>query len=375
MPHLSTLVIQNLRNLNSVNLSFSPGVNVLTGSNGAGKTSILEAIAYLSTGRSFRTNKYRNIITEGEDQLLLRGDLHQDNLDVSQLAVLRNRGGEFKIKRNKEKVASASELARQFPLLVLDGHSFNFFEGSPKERRKLFDWLVFHVKHSFQEHWLSTLKCYKQRNSLLRSDKMQYSDLEPWDQQIAALSLHIVQSRHSVFTTLSDVFSELAVSFHPELTGKISVECHHGWKSEISTTDDILADLKNSFERDRTLGYSTLGPHKADIKIRINKKPVVEALSRGQQKKLVSALYLAMIKVLEVQNAVSAVFVADDLSAELDNESLRLLLQSISSGNKQSFVTAIDGALVESQLNELGKSYKMFHVKHGECSSRDEEPA
>lgn len=365
MPYISHLSIQNLRNIETLDIQTSRYLNIVTGENGAGKTSILEAISYLSNGRSFRTNKYKNIIQEGSDQVVLRGKIEQDDGEQSTVGLLRTKTGDFKIKQNSEVVNSAAELAKKLPLLVLDSNSFGFFDGSPKERRKLFDWLVFHVKHSFQEHWVSLLKCYKQRNSLLRSDKIRYSDLEPWDRQIARVSWDVAQYREEIFGLLKNVFLSKALELSPDLQGELSVEYNQGWKEHPQSCDHIMSLLQASFERDKQLGYSTLGPHKADIKVKVKNKVVHEILSRGQQKKLVSALYLSLIEVLHETLGKSTVLLADDLPAEFDCDSLGRVISALCRHDQQCFITAIDRQTVENAIPESVKGYAMFHVKHG----------
>lgn len=373
MPLISRLFIKNFRNLTEIEIDPDPFLNIIVGENGAGKSSLLEAISTLAHGKSFRTHKYRNLIKEGEPDTLLRGDIKlEDDTELS-LGLHRKRNGDLLIKANQQKLKSASVLAKNLPILVMESHSFLLLEGSPKVRRKFFDWLVFHVKHSFSEDWKQVIQCYKQRNSLLRRDKITYSDMEPWDAQISSLSLRIQRGREEVFS----VFKEELLAFidglvtSGRLPKAVDLILDSGWKGEEGSS--YQQQLKAQFAKDQAYGYSTVGPHKSDLVFTVGGKRSVDVLSRGQQKLLITALYVSVARVLKRFTGANAVFAIDDLPSELDARNQGELGQWLRNLGSQTFITGIDEGFVVHLLGQIDKEgeqqesqYKMFHVKHGQ---------
>ncbi len=366
MPSISQLNIQHFRNLGSVSMEPSKKINIILGQNGAGKSSILESISMLAHGRSFRTHKYRSLIQDDMSEFVVHGKVNNDDGAEHQLGLLRKRKGDFTIKLDGKAVASASSLAKHIPLLVINSGSFSLLEGSSKDRRKFFDWLVFHVKHQFSGVWNQVIRCYKQRNSLLRRDKICYSDVEPWDIEIAKLSELIANDRESSFNLLNDHFKTILAPLLDRLPGDISLELKQGWKLGEGSFSE---QLKNAFDRDRSYGYSTLGPHKSDFIVKTNTGNAVDILSRGQQKLLIAALYIAQAAVLKETNAQTPIFAVDDLPSELDQLNQKLMGDWLSDLGSQVFITGIEASCRNSiwpDYETYAEPLKMFHVKHGE---------
>lgn len=363
MAYISHLSVTSFRNLGSISIDPSPKINIIVGENGAGKSSLLEGISMLAHGRSFRTHKFRNLINSESSEFVVRGAVVMDDLRSIPVGLKRGRRGPFVIKLDGRPVSSASLLAKQLPLLVINANSFRLLEGGAQERRKFFDWLVFHVKHQFQEAWNQLLKCYKQRNSLLRHDKISYAEIEPWDIEIARLSDSINDYRAECFAAFEAVYRETVGTLSEGLFSSINMEYKSGWRSN---SGSYRKQLKESFPKDRAYGYSTLGPHKADFSVMLGSAAAVDILSRGQQKTVISALYIAQAKVLNQFMGSRAIFAIDDLPAELDQQNQRLIGSWLTDLESQVFVTGIDALCTKQIWPENIELSKMFHVKHGE---------
>src|SRR5690606_32386393 len=130
--------------------------------NGSGKTSLLEAINLLGLGRSFRTHRAKPIIRNGEERLVVFGEVELDR--SARVGVEKTRHGETNIKVDGRVVLSAAELATQLPLVAINSDSFDLIGGSGKVRRQLLDWVTFHVEPSFLRIWRNAQHCLKQRN-------------------------------------------------------------------------------------------------------------------------------------------------------------------------------------------------------------------
>ncbi len=363
MAYISHLSVSSFRNLGSISIDPSPKINIIIGENGAGKSSILEGISILAHGRSFRTHKFRSLINNDSREFIVRGSVVLDDDRSIPVGLKRGRSGPFVIKLDGRAVKSASILAKQLPLLVINSNSFRLLEGGAQERRRFFDWLVFHVKHPFQDTWNQLLKCYKQRNILLRHDKISYSEVEPWDIEIARLSNTVNDYRIECFKMFEHTFKDIVDPLAGGLFASIEMEFKSGWRSN---TDSYLDQLKASFVKDRAYGYSTIGSHKADFTVKMRGASAVDILSRGQQKTVISALYIAQATVLSEVVGSRAIFAIDDLPAELDQQNQRLIGSWLTKLGSQVFVTGIDSLCAKQIWPESIELSKMFHVKHGE---------
>lgn len=384
MPIISELGISQFRNMNSVSIDPSPCINLIHGPNGSGKTSILEAISVLAHGRSFRTHKYRRLIKDGASEFTVFGRVKPDILanESTAIGVRRASNGDCQFRMEGRNVQTSGELAQQLPLQVVDAHSFLLLEGSAKVRRQFFDWLVFHVKHEFREAWKSYTRSVKQRNSLLRRDKISYSELDPWDVEIARLGAQIQGLRLPVFESFFQVFKTQVAEWADMgfLERRvIQLTYQDGWR----TTDNnhafdvqYKAQLTDGFERDRKLGYTSVGSHKSDIKITIDNVPAVEILSRGQQKMLIAAMFMAEAEVYRQVTSRSTVFLLDDMPAELDRQRLATLGSWINRVGSQVFVTGVEAKSLMSIWPEIEtKAVKVFHVKQGTITEEQSQAA
>lgn len=374
MPFLSKLVLHNFRNISSASVELNPRLNLIIGPNGSGKSSFLESLSVLAHGRSFRTHKYRNLIKDNEKDFILFSNLVDEQNDVVPIGIQRSRGGDFKIKVNEKNINSSAELAEKLPLILIDSNSFKLLEGGPKERRRYFDWLVFHVKHEFADLWKQVSRCIKQRNSLLRRDKIDYSEIEPWDVEISRMSEQIETLRLECFALLKGVFTDVLDNLKADKSAteiieskNISLEYSSGWKDgDISFRDQ----LKANYQKDLQYGYTVLGPHKADIKIKSGRHIAAEILSRGQQKLLISAMFISEARVFRDQTKRNPIFAIDDLPSELDENNQSILAAWLNDFKSQLFITGITDEFVRRIWSDSKKEekLKMFHVKHGTLS-------
>lgn len=365
MP-IRRLVLGDFRNLSQVELKPAAKLNFLEGPNGSGKTSVLESISTLAVGRSFRTRKFRNIIAIDAPSFTVFAEFTQAGASY-RLGITRQRSGASQFKINDRKALSAAELAQILPYQVMHSQSFLLLEGGPAERRHFLDWMVFHVKQSYRELWSDYARCLKQRNSLLRSGKMAGFDSQVWDERLSELAEAIDALRREIAEEYVPALDQYLQQFGFIECGSLSMEYQRGWPSE----ESLLQQLQESRERDLRMGFTTMGPHKADLKIRFDKKDAAEIFSRGQQKTLVSAMYMAQLAIFQKYNDKDCILLIDDLPAELDPANQKLLCEWVGSLQKvQTFITGIDlQRIIESWPMAVTKEdCKMFHVKHGQVT-------
>jgi DNA replication and repair protein RecF len=281
------------------------------------------------------------------------------------VGVQKSRGGSGVIRIAGETVKSASVLAKQLPLLVINANSFQLIEGSPAQRRQFLDWMVFHVKPEFASLWKGLQKTLKQRNTLLRRDKISYSDIQPWDVEFCRLAKEIDSARKEVFEAFFQAFSALDSALVDTSLG-IEMDYIRGWDKDVAFADVLYA----SFERDSRDGYTHYGPQKADIKLRARQKMASDVLSRGQEKALICAMTITQAHLYKEWAGRDCVFLIDDLLAELDNTHSQSLAKSLNVLNGQVFVTGVskEGMQLAWAQEKEQKEITVFHVKHGELT-------
>lgn len=355
---LTKLLIQNLRNIEACDITLSSGFNFILGTNGSGKTSLLEAIYYLGHGRSFRTALTNRVIRHNAAHFVVHGRLarHDDSLPFG---VLKSRSGQTEIKIGQQKGQKLVQLAEVLPMQLINPEGFELLTAGPKYRRAFIDWGVFHAEPQFYSVWSKVKRLTKQRNALLRTAKA-YSELSIWDKELEPLVALIDKWRAQYVQRITEYASKLCHAFLPEYD--LTFSYSRGWDKSTNYAK-LLAD---NFVRDSQLGYTVSGPHKADLRIRVNNTPVEDVLSRGQLKLLMCALRLAQGQQLSQDKGKQSIYLIDDFASELDSHKRALLAQELKATGAQVFVTANSADQIASMTDE---NSKMFHVEQGKITA------
>jgi len=352
---IETLSIQGIRNLSESQLVLSSGVNVFYGDNGAGKTSILEAVHILAMARSFRLSRTRTVVSQGTDELLVTANI----AELGRLAVRRTQKGQYQIRLNTQALASLAELVHRLPLQLIHSDSFALLEGTPGDRRQFLDWGVFHQFGTFHDDWQKLQKSLKNRNSLLRSGRIARSELDVWEREYLAAAERIDDARKGYLEGFVPCFHNVLAQLIdlPELR----IHYYRGWDKDKPLPEVI----EHQRDRDIKLGYTQSGPQRADMRIKVGKINAADVLSRGQQKLVVCALKIAQSLYLQEQQSRPTIFLIDDLPAELDHRHIQKLGALMEGLNTQVFMTCVDPAPLQ-KFWKHPNQVTMFHVEHGQ---------
>ncbi len=358
MP-ITQVNLSHFRNIKAARLEPDLGVNLLLGNNGSGKTSILEAIHFLGLGRSFRSHLTKRIVQHEQEAFTLFARFQQHEQSVP-LGLRKSRSGETELKINGQRAEKLAQLAELLPLQLIHPEGYSLLTGGPKGRRSFIDWGVFHLQPSFFPQWLRVKRLLKQRNAALKTARS-YRDIGFWDNELGERSLVITQQRREYLEQLEVEILQTAKDFLPEFD--FTLDFFQGWDK----SRELQGYLQQNFERDRALGYTSIGPQKADLRIKVDGVPVADVLSRGQLKLLVCALRLAQGKFQNGVGSTKCIFLIDDFASELDREKRIPLAKHIAESGAQVFITAIE----KEQVEELfGQQIKVFHVEHGNVSEQ-----
>lgn len=357
--YISKLCVYNFRNIELIELDCCPAFNLIMGTNGAGKTSILEAAHVLATGKSFRTHLPSRFITHEHPASTITALIHTEISDPPMLLGMeKHRQGDRIIKINRESVDSTAKIAEHFPVQMIEVDCHRIFSDGPKVRRSFLDWGVFHVKPEFLTHSLQFNRILKQRNMLLKSQRSQ-STVSSWDHLLTEHANVIDQERRAYHIDFIDNFNDIL----KKLLGKVPFECQLTYKQGWKEGHSLEEALKNSFSRDQKYGTTHVGPHRADYQLYSGNIPASDELSQGQMKVAAYALQLAQGMLLKEKTGKSPVFFIDDLPSELDQIKQGAVMEILKQLDCQVFITAITGNKITQNLEEEGIS--VFHVEHG----------
>lgn len=350
---LAELSLQDLRCIESAELKFQPGSNLIQGANGAGKTSLLEAIFLLGRGRSFRTRLNERLIRHGQGQLRVVGHSTAGALQHT-LGVEVSRDGGTRARVDAQNARSLVDLATCFPVQVLDPDAHRLIEDSSTRRRRWLDWLVFHVEPGFTTSWSRYNRALQQRNAVLRAGQ---GELEIWDAELVKDGQRISEARGRALAALQPYWADVSKGL---LDQELVLSFQQGWDRESSLAEALGATAP----RDRLRKTTTVGPHRADIGIRIHGKPVRQVLSRGQQKLAAVALTLCQLELLKQEHGIRPSLLLDDPSAELDRNRLDRLITRIKALETQLIITALDR-----DFDLFGTPDAVFHVEQGRVAA------
>ena len=320
--HITRLHVERVRNLKTVALSELQPFNVFYGQNGSGKTSILEAVHLLATGRSFRTHIPKHYIQNEAADAIVFAQSATDKIGMQKM-----QSGEQLIKVNGDLVATQGQLAKILPLQLIDPQSTDIIDHGAKPRRQMLDWMMFHVEPEFYHAWQYYSRALKQRNSLLKTQRN---------------------------LTLKDL-EQLLPDLHIEMDYQAGYHVENG----------LANDLIQFHQKDVDRRYTEYGPHRADIRLKTPTGDADVVLSRGQKKLLIMALKLSQIAMLHACNRETVVLL-DDVTAELDLTAQRRLIERLSQLGSQVFITTLDHESVKKHLHDLSISYQLFNVENGQ---------
>ena len=364
---LSRLAISGVRNLEQVELEGFGDINILYGDNGAGKTSVLEAIHILGLARSFRSTQLQPVIHYESSSCTVFGQLQREGrVKPVSLGVERARRSRYRVRIDGQEERQLVRLADTLPLQLIDSGAYGLLEGGPKPRRQLIDWGVFHVEQQFYNAWKRLQRAVKQRNSLMRAVHSGKAtggieqQLDQWDAEIVKAAVVIDGAREKYLAALIPAFRKILDDLIP-IPG-LSAEYFRGWDEK-----PLGQALREGRPRDMRRGITHAGPHRSDLRIAVNGIDSGLVLSRGQQKLVICALRMAQCQVLAAMsnNQKRCLVLIDDLPAEIDHQHqgrLRELLQGL---GMQLFLTCVAPEGLAADRWSADADVRMFHVKQG----------
>jgi DNA replication and repair protein RecF len=320
----------NLNNFRSFdNLTKTLGAkNLILGKNGAGKSSLLEAIFFLFKSKSFRTSSLNSLINFDSPNLLAEG-LFND----SKISIYKEKGGRLK------NLSESPENEKTILPMVINNFSLNLLEAPKENRRSFVDYLLFHVEQDYKKNYSYFKKALAQRNRALKKGSL--NEVKSWTNVFVDSSLLITKSKLNLITFFIENFGSFLTSIDlPESLKKkyeaVTINYYQGWE------ENLLEELREIYSKDKIRGYSSLGPQTSDLSIKINSQDSGNILSRGEQKVLILLIYLFFINNKYESNIDEFILLVDDLPSELDDINLEIALKALRKTKYQLFITSLE---------------------------------
>ncbi|WEN15511.1 DNA replication/repair protein RecF [Rhodanobacter sp. AS-Z3] len=355
--NIEQLRIAGLRCFEEVAIELDPGMNLFTGANGAGKTSVLEAVFLLSHGRSFRSGAKDALARRGCSALSVFAELRRG--DGRSVRSGLGRSGSRWEARIDGATVPLGQLVQECAVVCFDPGSHALISGGAEERRRYLDWGVFHVEQDFLTCWRRYQRALKQRNSLLRTTPVTADALyAPWEVELAQTAQQIDNLREAYLGLLRPLLVQSTSALLGELGG-MELRYRRGWMDHV----DLADQLREQRARDVGRGHTTAGAHRADWTLAFECAPLREHLSRGQGKLAALACMLAQAQLYAAHHGEWPIVCLDDLASELDQAHQRSVIAQLTEAKAQILLTG-----TESPLAMEGIPARMFHVEQGQLS-------
>ena len=357
---LKKISIINYKNILEKEFELDPKINCFVGDNGVGKTNILDAIYHLSMGKSYFNVKNDQLINKGKDYMLVDGVFELNNKDESIVFSLKI--GEKKVlKRNGKPYKKFSNHIGLIPVVLISPYDNDLINEGSSERRKFIDSIISQNDKEYLINLIAYTRVIQNRNKLLkqynRSVDFDLDTIKVYDDQIYKLSEPIFKARDKFIKE----FTPLVLEKYKHISDdkeKISIE----YKSDL-INNHIENLIKDSFQKDVILQYTSVGLHKDDFVFNIDENRIKRFGSQGQQKSFLIALKLAQFDYLKNETGNSPILLMDDVFDKLDLMRVKRIVEIVNSTNfGQLFLSDTDKDRIEKVLSSLNLSSKIFEV-------------
>ncbi len=331
MALIQRLNVEGLRNLRSLICEPAEKTTIIWGENGAGKTAILEAVYLLATGRSFREHRLAVCQQWQSNQMMVFAQVV--SASGEHRLGWQRQSQETHLRVDGQAVSSQAAIAPYLPVQVFAPDYQDAWVQGPAERRKFMDWGAFYTAPDFMSAWRHYQQALRQRNQALKL-KLSDQEIALWHQPLWQSAMRLDAIRRAYVQRLLPIIADYAPRVSDALQG-LGLHYHTGWAQD----GDLLVHWETHIEQDRLMGFTQAGPHRADLKFKVDGKDALSVLSRGQQKLLAFLLLLVQTLDLTQHTAETPILLLDDLSAELDTVHRERVLALLPELNCQCFLT------------------------------------
>lgn len=357
---LQTLTLLNYKNFENANFDFDPKINCLVGSNGVGKTNVLDSVYHLAFGKSYFNPVALQNIKHEEDFFVIDGVFGREGKD-EKIVISLKRGQKKIIKKNGKAYDKFSDHIGFVPLVIISpGDRDLIIEGSDT-RRKFIDSVI----SQSDKHYLSNLinynKILSQRNALLKyfalNNTFNNQALEVYNEQLDLYGSQIYETRKYFLETFIPIFKERYKTISDD-NEVVSL----AYKSDLEY-GALLEILKHNINKDKYLQYTSVGIHKDDLSFEIATHPIKKFGSQGQQKSFLVALKLAQFDFIKQQHGMAPILLLDDIFDKLDEKRVGQIISMVDDKDfGQIFISDTHADRTENIVKQIHQSYKIIRL-------------
>ena len=334
-----------------MNYDFQPGINVITGQNAVGKTNLVEAIHYLSLGHSFRTNDIEDLLKKDTDQAKIETVIKEGQIERRIVAILDKNGQKLSI--NSKPIKKLSELSKCVNVILFEPKDVLLFKGLPKERRNFLDINISKKSPTYLAYLSSYEKILKERNEILKSEKVDKNLLDANTEMLISTSKNIVKYRQAYVEDINDILIKLTHA----LTGTCEKFELHYYPFVIANSEfeeNAKKAFNKALENDLRQKATSIGCHREDLSMSLNDRDIGEFGSQGENRIAALALKLAPYFLIEDKEK-RPIVVLDDVMSELDQTHRQRLITFLKRF-EQVFITATKLEIAGSSHFQIKKS-------------------
>ncbi len=351
---LGTLDIANLRNIERATLEAAGGVNVITGNNGHGKTSILESVYVLATSRSFRTARLGELVRHGEKIGSVRGGFveHLASGPVTREQSVGLTGGRRTVRLDGDPPATLSHYATRSPVVVFDPQQMTLSTGPAVERRTLLDRVTLFTRPEVAGHRARYAKALKERQRLLADRFPRITESPELDAYEVILAEHGSAMTRAREAASSQLAQALVRAFDRIASPELVLESGYAAAGSVDA-EHARRSLFDGRSGDARRKRTAFGPHRDDITLTIDGHPARVVASQGQHRAITLALKIAELEIIGRARGVLPILLLDDVSSELDADRTAALFAHLATTESQIFLTTTRSDLILTPRGEL----------------------
>ena len=382
---LSSLDLSGYRNYRRLHSSFSPGINLISGSNAQGKTNLVESIYYLSIGKAYRPARDEQLILWGAKAFQINGCVeNRAGKTEIEIRYTQENNPEKHISAGGLRVARWEEVSGLLTSVLFSPESMSMIKGAPQERRSFLDYDIGQISRSYTANLYKYRRLLTQRNALLKKlgsfnapSKDKLEQLSVWDQQLIQYGSRIIEKRISFLEKMTPLVrltqrriteGKENMEIRYKLYSKSSAQMVKDHEGKWDVSGFLQEEKERSLQEDLRYGSTHWGPHRDDIVILLDGVDVRQFGSQGQQRSGVLAMKLAELEVFRGESGEYPILLLDDVLSELDEERQRQLMQIIHEKSIQCMITSAELRHLDALER---KQSKRFLVQNGEMSEME----
>lgn len=357
---LNSLSLLAFKNIQDIQLKFSPKINCFIGDNGMGKTNILDAIYFLSFCKSHSCfNDSQNIMHEAEFTVIQ--GFYERSGETEEIFCGLKRRQKKQFKRNKKEYERLSDHIGLIPLVMVSPDDNNLIQEGSSERRKFIDGVISQYNKTYLQYLLQYNNILKQRNTLLKQEQPDEAILDIWDDKLCRLGAYIFEAR----TKFIDDFIPVFRYFYEKISGGRE-EVSLSYCSDHQKYSDLVSHMKVNRGRDKILGYTTNGIHKDELEMMLGSLPIRQVGSQGQNKTYLISLKFAQFDFLKKIHGFSPLLLLDDIFDKLDAHRVQQIVNLVASDLfGQIFITDTNREHLDLILLPIDDNSMIFRVENG----------